>query len=432
MGNMSNARNTRLGRWMGMLLLAVLLGAGMAGEAAAQTVPPTGTPAPAAANADDYCTDMQKLHNEAFNSGKSGILSEIYWFLKDVVGTATYKLFSAFTDNDAYQNAVFAAMVLMVVFFGIGFTIGVVQASFQQVLVRMIKLGLIAAVISPTGWIFFSQYVVSFFQDGTDDLIKGVVYIGTGVNTPLPPNASPFYQFDQLANFVIQPETLITIMGATFAGGPYGMAMGGLMGIAIWGFFDLIIKALKLYASTFVARALLLGVAPIFIVFLLFDRTKQMFTSWLNALLSMSLQPILMFTFLSFFMVMIESAGKDMLSADLCWTEFSNMQGTTAKASFWRFRDKRTGELMTSQMTWEGSIQCLISGKGVNGEGCPEFPINIIDILSFLVLVYIAQRFSEVIDRIANDLSNTYISLDAGGKIEQFMSQAGRSLGRGR
>lgn len=408
--------------------LAGALPAGAVGMAGA-AVPGSVTPAPANSS-NDVCTDIQGTKERAFNGvdGTPGLLSEIYNFIKDVVGEATEKLFRAFTDSEAYQAAVGGAMALMVVIFGIAFTIGIVQVSFQQVLVRLLKLGLIAAVISPTGWTFFSDYAVTFFMEGTDELVKGIVQIGLGTTTPLPEDATPFFQFDKLAEFLIQPDTIIAIMGATFAGGPYGMMMGGLMIIASWGFVSLLIKALRIYAVTFVGRSLLLGVAPIFIVFLLFDRTKQMFTSWLNALLSMSLQPILLFTFLAFFFVLIESAAKDMFSAELCWNEFSTARGTANKIAFWRFKDPATGAIMNDQMTWEGSIQCLIEGKGKSGASCPEFPINIIDILSFLILVYIAQRFADVIDRIANELSNTFISLDAGGKIDQFMQKASNAI----
>ena len=419
--------------WLGVLTVMCCLT--VVAPAYAQGTPAAG----GAASAEQNCTDFEAAKRQMYSntSGEGGLLSEIYTFIKGVVGDATQRLFSAFTENDAYQAAVGAAMVLMVTFFGVAFTIGVVQVSFQQVLIRLVKLGIVASVISPMGWYFFSDTAVKFFMEGTDDLIKGVVAIGTGV-TP-PPNATPFYQFDQLAGYLIQPETFMAIIGALFSGGPYGLMVGGLMGIAIWGFVSLLINALKNYAVMFVGRSLLLGVGPIFVVFLLFDRTKQLFMSWVQALLSMSLQPILMFTFLSFFMLLIESAGKDMLSADLCWTEFSAVQGTSSQVSFWRFKDPSTGELLTSQMTANGAIQCLIGGKGDSGKGdgagsqqCAEFPVNIIDVLSFLVLVYIAQRFGGVIERIANELSNTFISLDQGSKIDEFMKKAGAATGTAR
>lgn len=420
-----------------MVLAALMLqGAMLAAStpAMAQQSPQTQQPAN---TQSQVCTNFEQRKQEVFGGTSTpnaqqpqntepGLLSEIYLYIKDIVSDATKKLFSVFVNNAGYQNAVYWTLVLMVVFYGIGFTIGVVQPSFGQALIRLVKFGIILALISPSGWQFFSDPntgagVVAFFNDGTDDLVKGVVAIGTDVKAP--PGATPFYQFDKLARFVIQPETFIAVMSSTFAGGPYGMAMGGLMLIAIAGFIGLLVQALRSYAVSYVVRSMLLGLAPIFFIFLLFDRTKNMFMTWLNALISVSLQPILLFTFLSFFMVLIENASKDMLSTEFCWTEYQNVRGSQNSRAFWRALDDQ-GNPITSQMTWQGTAECIFSGKG----DCPEFPINIIDILSFLILVFLAQRFAAVIERIAYELSNAYVSLDAGGRLDMYMQQMG---GRG-
>ncbi len=422
--------------WLAAMAVTLLLAAA---PAQAQNIVSTVTNAVTSATSgatgnttsDQTCTTIQANKDASLgaNAPDTGLLTEIYTFIKTVVGSATQTLFNAFTQNANYQNAVMAAMVLMVIFYGVGFTIGVTQASFAQVLVKLLKLGIVAAVISPTGWTFFSQYAVNFFMNGTDELVKGVVEIGMGTSgTAVPADASPFYELDKMANFLIQPDTLTQIMASVVAGGPYGMAMGGLLGIASWGFMKMIISALRIYASTFVARSLLLGIAPIFVVFLLFDKTKQLFVSWLQALISLSLQPILLFTFLSFFLLLIETAMKDMMSAEVCWTPYANTQGNGSPVSFWRFKDPKTGELWTSNITWKGSMECLLEGQTDSTKQCPEFPLSIVDILSFLILVYIASRFSDVVTRMANELSNTYVALDAGGKVDQFLSQAGQNL----
>lgn len=414
-----------------------LLAIGLAGNALAQTAPapapapaPTTAPAPAAPLTPDgqVCTTFQERAQELNNNSAptdDGLLTEIYNFVKKTVNDATKKIFTAFTSSSVYKEAVFGAMSLMIIFFGVGFTIGVVQLTYQQALIRLMKLAIISALISPDGWDYFNTTVVTFFSDGTDDLVRGVMQIATG-NTSAPANASPFFELDQLAKFILQPDTIIALMGSTLAGGPFGLGMGVLMGMAIYCFVSLLITALRTYAISFVARALILGVAPIFIIFLLFDKTKNLFSAWVNALINLSLQPILLFTFLSFFVVMMTSASKDMLSADLCWTEFKQGEGTTNKLAFWRYKNP-DGSPIVGDMTWKGSLDCIIKGKG----DCPEFPVNVVDILSFLVLMYIAQRFSGVTDKIANDLSNAFVALDAGGKLEQFISERNSKQGGG-
>lgn len=405
-----------------MVVMAFLLNMGMAVSAHAQSAP---GPQPAPSAAGDSCTSFQERMSQMGTSTEPGMLSEIYYYIKEIIDGTTQKLYETFIDNAGYQYAVAGAITLMIIIFGVAFTIGVTQPSFGQAVIRLIRIGIIASLISPFGWYFFSDPyngagVVAFFNDGTDDLIKGVMGIATG--TPTPDGATPFYQLDQLAEFLIHPETLVALMGMTFASGPFGLAMGGLMLFATAGFVQLMIQALRIYAVSYVARSLLLGVAPIFIIFLLFDKTRQLFMSWVNALVSLSLQPILLFTFLSFFFVLIESATTNVMSVELCWTDFSAAEGTANKFSFWRLVDPETHQPIVGDFNWDGWWECTVKGTGQ----CPEFPINVIDVLTFLLLIYLANRFAGVIDRIANELSNAFISLDAGGRLDQFMQDKGR------
>lgn len=392
------------------------------GAAYAQTlptppIPPAVTP-PTPAASSQVCTSFSDgIKKMQEDKSTTGLLTDITNYIKDVVNDATEKLFNAFIGNQSYQHAVYAAAALMVTIYGVGFTIGVIQASFGQALIRMIKLGIIVTLIDQDiGFAFFTEYVIKFFADGSDALIIGVMKIGTGVDVP--PGAGPFYQLDKIASFIIQPDTLSALLGSFFSGGPFGAAMGGLMAFAFWAFIKLLVEALRTYAVSFIARAMLFGVAPIFIVFLLFDKTKTLFQGWVNLLLNYSLQPVLLFTFLSFFIVLIQSATASMFNTELCWTEGPAISGSTVRPAMWRFVDQ-SGQPNPSVQTWQGSLSCLIGGGG----NCPPFPVNIIDILSFMILVYLAERFAGVIPKISNELSNALASLDATGRIDQYMEQ---------
>jgi type IV secretory pathway VirB6-like protein len=375
----------------------------------------------------EKCTNFSELCKK-MGENKPGLLTQINDYIKSIVDPSTKKLFEAFTGSATYQNSLYAAAVLMVLIYGISFLIGVTQASFGQITIRLIKLGILFTLVSPGGWAFFSDTAVKFFNQGTDDLIRGVISIGTGI--PLAPGDSPFLQLDGIAAFIIQPDILVAVLGSVVAGGPYGFAMGGLIALAFAGVLGMLFEALKTYALSYVMRALLLGVAPIFLVFILFDRTKMLFTGWLNSLVNLSLQPILYFTFISFFLIMImgaaanmfgfeykgkdtECKAKDGKNIDLCWVEYKNFQGSDNKVSFWRFRVGNE-PASTSPPDWRGDIACRLEGK----KDCPEFPINIIDILSFLILIYVARRFASIVPRISTEISDAFVNIPTAGRLD--------------
>ena len=103
--------------------------------------------------------------------------------------------------------------------------------------------------------------------------------------------------------------------------------------------------------------------------------------------------------------------------------DFKNLTGSSNKLAFWRFKDGTTKEVVTGDYTYEGALECLIANT--DKKKCKEFPIDIVGLLSFLILVYIAQRFGSVVERICSELSNAMVSLDAGGKMEHFLSSKG-------
>lgn len=351
------------------------------------------------------CTCFKELESKV-EDGKGYFLSDITKIVKEEIKTASQDLFEAFTGNSNYQAAVSAAAMLMVVVYAVGFMIGVVQASFGQVLKRLVTLGIVFTVISPDGWDFFSRYASSFFNDGVDELVGGVIEIATGI--PYTVGDSPFIAIDGIAQYVVSPDMIVAILGSTIGGGPYGLAMGFILGAAFTGLIKLLIDGLRIYAVTYLLRALLIGLAPVFIVFLFFEKTKSLFSSWVNALVNQSLQPILFFTFISFFVVLLETATLDMLGGkELCWTEYTNAQGTQNKKAGWRFTLPNSNYVNIDKNTWQGALSCALEGKG----GCEEFPISILDLLTFLILVTVATQFARVVERIAQDISNAMVSL---------------------
>lgn len=380
----------------------------------------------------NVCTSMEARSDSIFTSAPPGpndppgILTEIFSFIKIVTESATQDLFYAFIDNQNYQYAVRAAFTLYIAIFGAMFMIGIVQATFGQVLIRLFKIGIIMALVDPAlGWSFFNEYMVAFFNDGTDDLIRGVMNIATGIPADDPgfSNVSPFYRLDRIAAFLIHPETIVALLGSATSG-VFSLGMTGFMMLAFFGFIKLLVTSLQTYAVAFVVRTMLLGLAPIFFVFLLFERTKNLFNGWLNILISLSLQPILLFTFLAFMVILLESAAANMMSVELCWVTTAVGEGFNSQTQFWRFLDPNTGEPYLLEFTWEGNLQCTLSdGSTGTGGACPQFPIKIIDVLTFFLLVWLASRFAEVIETVANELASAFVTLDQTGRLSQYLEQ---------
>lgn len=364
------------------------------------------------------CTkDMPKASNN------DGIMTQVIDYIKEVIDSATADLYNGVVQNQSFRSAVDAAFALFVTLFGVMFIFGIVPLTLGQASVRLFKMAIILAMINE-GFAFFQEYAIRFFNDGTDELIDAVLSIATGDHTPAGVNAhgspQPFKKIEGIVGNALSPQMMIATIGS-FTQGPAGLGMGAMLGMGMMAFVQTIVKSLKVYCLSLIAKALLFGLAPIFVCFIMFERTKHMFQGWLNQLVNYSLQPLFMFTFLSFYIILLDSAAKNILNANICWTEFEHMRGTNNTAAFWRFVDSK-GNNIGDDQTWNGAVSCVKNG----GSDCKDFPISVIDLLTFLILAHLAFKFSDVVVMIATEISSSTLMLDKlQGGMGKYFQEAG-------
>jgi hypothetical protein len=110
---------------------------------------------------------------------------------------------------------------------------------------------------------------------------------------------------------------------------------------------------------------------------------------------------------------MITTSMSNMMGGvEVCWTEYQQSMGAQNKTAFWRFKPAGQTYPDPSDYDFGGALSCRLGG----GTDCPDFPINIVDLLSFLILVYVAGKFGEVVNQIASEISNSYANIDTGGR----------------
>lgn len=407
-------QNKEQSKWLVMALMMVFL---FPAQAMAQ-VPP----------AEEQCTTSATFQNDQ----NTYLLSEISNFIEVNVMNASQALFNGIVIGSGFSEVAAAAMTLFVLIFAFMFLFGLVPMTLGQALIRGVKIAIVAALVSPAGWGYLSTTVIRFFNDGTKEIVGKVVEVGLNSDViggqsimsdhtfsgacagyfPGSTTASPFCPVDVVFGGFLSPETLVHFAG-TMATGPFGAAMGVMMIFGAGAFIMMLIEALKIYAISIIAKALLFGLAPFFFLAMLFERTKQIFSSWVNQLVNYSLQPILLFIFFSFYLVLLDYAIKDMLGSELCWADVNVTEGNPDPTKWWRFCSGE-GETRTcsTDWTWEGSVDCLRGGGG----NCADFPFSPVNGLMFLLLSVLAYKFNKVVQVIATELSASTVMLNKAGR----------------
>jgi len=296
--------------------------------------------------------------------------------ISTAVTDASNTLFVAFTSDLNYQPIITAAFMLVLIFFAVSFMFGFVTMTLAQAIIRLVKIGFIAWIASDTGLLFMQDYVVTFFNRGGAWLINAMINIATtgSVGVPSDSVSAPFAVLDEIIRIVFSPRMFVTIIGAVSTG-PFGLLVAGALIWSVFSIFMALLKALQIYAISIVIKAVLLGLAPVFLPMILFDRTKQMFTGWLNQLVNFTLQPILLFAFLAFFATLLASAARDILPADdvhLCYMRSDNQASAPFETRNWKFMCCTGGACQPYEgsWVWKGGVSCT---------GGPIFPIFIAD-----------------------------------------------------
>jgi type IV secretion system protein VirB6 len=211
-------------------------------------------------------------------------------------------VFSGFIKQAA--RVIKILLVLYLVFFAISYMLGLVDYTTQGFIKFIMKFAIVAFLISDTSWNFFGGYLVTFFIDGSIELVArysaSFLQAVSGnqqicetmiIEDPYVIFSifnGPIYQFTS-------GDTWSRIW-AICTNGLLGFVTAVFLGLAIYYYFIAIVKATVMFVFAIMINSVLIVTAPVFIVCILFEKTKHMFDSWAKNLFSYALQPVFVYT----------------------------------------------------------------------------------------------------------------------------------------
>lgn len=332
----------------------------------------------------------------------------------DKIGKTAY---NGIIGNDTFKNIVAGVLSAYIALYGAMVMLNLASARLGEVSGRLIRIAAVYALLSDTailgiggGWNLFYQFFGNLFMGGMNELlfdfavaagvpaIPPIAIVGVSALTPDPtldPTAvSILYT---AMNFVYKPFYLYAILGMSFLSIVGFIIALGMM----WAFFDftmMALGALVTYIKAIVGLTFLFGIAPIFIVFLLFQQTRQIFLGWVNQVLSFAIAPVLLFAFLSFYIILMNTVLQAIFKGvDFCWGTMMTVAGTTTEIKWWR------------PALWDDSIGKWVfkTGDWASLTGNPLPPaVSITNVLFFLLVAHLGKNFCVYIDQIAANLSD--------------------------
>jgi type IV secretory pathway VirB6-like protein len=223
-----------------------------------------------------------------------------------------------------------AILLLYIILLGFSSAMGFSSLSHKDLLIRVLKIGLITQLISPTSWEFFNTHFFKLFTDGIGVIISIIFgqsedIIPVNVNVPWIPESSCNFQtlsgfsvFDRIFSELFSRETTRKVL-SLLVWRAYGFLYIAVIYICLGFVLFTVVKCILLYLISFLIISILIVLAPIFISFILFDFTRSFFEKWLETIISYFVQPIIILTFAFFVLQVFQSQLQSMLGYRVCW-----------------------------------------------------------------------------------------------------------------
>lgn len=307
-------------------------------------------------------------------------------------------VYEGIIKNSSFISITKATLLLYVTLYSLFYLLGTFRASKAELVSLIFKIGIIIILIRPDSWIFFNTYLFPLFTKAPIEL--------TNVMTGQQSSSTDFKFLDlSLYRFAL-PQTWLQIFSLLFTG-PVGWVA---IFLVFWGLIMLIgclFEAVILYFISIIMIALLLSMAPMFIICILFQRTKAIFDSWIKLLAQVAMQPVIVFASIAMLNQAMAGVLYGLFNFDICTACVlqPSIDLGIDKIKFCLlefFLPLGFSPVSTVYDHLRNSDSGLISFMGI--------PIPIINIMMFVILAHAMRGFVGVAGTIASSIFGMMIA----------------------
>ena len=336
--------------------------------------------------------------------------------------------FKKITNNAEFRGAVSAAVLLYLVVYAVLIIFNLTTISWYDGFIRLAKIGVVYYLLFGGG---MADIIASFVFGGMNQLINAYYDATVGSATlvalktvPGGLTTKPLAFLVTPLNTIFQMKFVMMVLGL-FLGGVAGAGMMLFIVYGVFYFLLAIVGAVATYIKAMLGLYILFAISPIFVACLLFDQTRRLFDGWVTMVLSFALQPVFVFAFLGFFMLMITGVMQPLLKIESCYGPVYDPGFTEIN---WFF-PVDIDHLKTKYTTTMKSGQGMYSDIGlVNSDlwKLAGLDLKVIDVLMFVMLSTLAFRYSTYVQQIATEMVGGGVSITTTGtQIAQSLQNNG-------
>ncbi|MGL9725734.1 MAG: type IV secretion system protein [Wolbachia sp.] len=343
--------------------------------------------------------------------------------INDFISSTTNKIFDFIKEGDEdgvkipYERyrkgllqGVRALLTLYVIFTVVSYMLGTIQLSKYDFTIKIFKIAFIAFAFSDRSWEFFGTILSGLFIDSSIYLVDSFSgYIGE--------EGKKFAFLDLTAGVLFTGETWLKFLSLMLSG-PFGFIAFLMILKATFTFFKCIVNATFKYVISTILVAFLLSLAPLFIVFILFQQTKGLFDNWIKTLAHISLQPVILFSSLSLLNQLMYSVLYNL-------TNFSACYQCLISIKFLSYDMCLMKSILPLGYSPSTSVDVALSTGEKSGGHFAALPIDLVQTFIYLIIAGAMEAFVSISEVMAQTLfSSGFGVAQSVGHVARSASQA--------
>lgn len=231
--------------------------------------------------------------------------------VKNTLFKAIPNIYNNLTGSAEFIKTVQVCLILYILFYAISFTVGLINASQTELVIRTLKIGVMLALISPDSWDFFHRRLFLMFIDGGMWMLNNITgAVGTTDN--------PFFFVDDVLGQIFNEDMIFKLLAISMTL-PVGLLYTLLIIDAVYTYVITIFTVILGVTMAMIGLALMLTIAPFCIAFFLFRDTQQIFKSWISALFRYALEPVFVLGGLMIINEMLSIMFHSITDVPVCW-----------------------------------------------------------------------------------------------------------------
>ncbi|MCC8398668.1 MAG: type IV secretion system protein [Rickettsia endosymbiont of Labidopullus appendiculatus] len=253
---------------------------------------------------EDYKESYGSYKIEFRTSQKVGnfilsVLNPLFELLKGKIKGAAVMIFKnmtcyggGVTTCSNFFNYIKAVLILYVMLYGAMFLLGIVKINQQDLVIRIAKIAIVSGLMNESTFRFFNEYIFDFVTNFSDGIISNMS--GYSMFSSTDKVSNPFMFLDALMSKILFSKTFAGQVLALLSMGLSGLIYFVILFISIIIVIITVLRAVAVYIMAFMAIAVLIGIAPLFLTFMLFDFTRYLFDNWVRFTFRYMIEPVIL------------------------------------------------------------------------------------------------------------------------------------------